>query len=110
MQTLYGIKITDRVTVTEYDMSGVKAYGAFFDGGAIGKMERSGALAVRGAIDFLEQRARDRQQEIDDRKAADEAQQNQDDTDFLEELAGRLGILPCDLEKLIEIANRRKEA
>lgn len=105
MQTLYGIRITDRVRVDE----GFGQYVAFFDDERVGTFP-SGRAAVNGAIAFLRDRAarREREAELAVQRAAAE-QQDEDET-FLYDLTDRLGISVSDMETLIEIIGRRLKA
>ncbi len=104
MQTLYNHRITDRVRVDE----SFGQFIAFFDDERIGAFS-SGHKAVQGAIAFLQERARLREEEAAAKRAQEAvAQQNADDA-FLYDLSDRLGISVDDLERLIEIINRRNE-
>ena len=102
MQTLYGIKITDRVRVEE----GFGQFVAFFDDERIGTFH-TGKAAVNGAINFLNARAEARvieasiakQNEADAQRAADEV--------FLDWFSDKINVPVADLETFIEVIRRR---
>lgn len=107
MQTLYGIKITDRVTVTESKtVVGNDIFDAHFDGEFIERCT-SGRAAVNSAIEWLRKRSEAQVQKNREDTLRAERNQECEDASFLHDLATRLGIDPSDLDELIEIANRR---
>lgn len=100
----YGIRMTDRVQIS----TGADGYRAYFDGQFIGGPYAMGHMAVRAAQQWLKERQEEReaQAKLDARTA--EQRQREDDTDFLYQLGDMLGCGIEPLERLIEIANRRK--
>lgn len=101
MQILYGVRITDRVTVQPFLPSG---FMAFFDGEPIGQVERTGEAAVRGALVWLRERAEQREKLRQNELITEARLQVEADTIFLNETARQLNI---DLDRLIEIIKRR---
>lgn len=104
MQTLYGIKITDRVTVQPFIPRG---FAAFFDGEQVTEVVATGEQAVRRARDWLQERAQQREWERKD--AAEREARNQEvvDDQFLRDLADRIGCSDSDMFELIEVIKRR---
>jgi len=102
MQTLYGIKITDRVRVEE----GFGQFVAFFDDERIGAF-KTGKAAVNGTIAVLKERAKAREAEAAADRERQIMDQKSDDIAFLYNLSDRLGIDVDDLERLIEVIKRR---
>lgn len=101
MQILYGVRITDRVTVQPFLPSG---FMAFFDGEPIGKVERTGELAVRGALTWLRERAEQRERLRQNELITEARMQREVDDEFLREATVRTGV---DMDRLIEIIKRR---
>ncbi|QWY83332.1 hypothetical protein [Rhizobium phage RHph_X3_2] len=104
MQTLYGIRITDRVTVQPFLPSG---YAAFFDGEQVTEVVKSGEAAVRKAVQWLQQRAEQREWEQKQAAETEARMQTESDDLFLVYLAEKLGISNGDMERLLEIIKRR---
>lgn len=102
MQTLYGIKITDRVRVEE----GFSQFVAFFDDERIGAFH-TGKAAVNGAINFLNARAEARAIEASIARQNEADAQREADDAFLTDLAFKLGVWPDTMNTLIEIIKRR---
>lgn len=108
MQTLYGIKITDRVTIEDhlanpYD----RRFVAKFDGKEVAAAH-SAPVAARRAQAWLQERAAERQAQT---RASKEAAANlayANDNAFLDQLADRIGCDVYDLLELIEIIKRRQ--
>jgi hypothetical protein len=105
MQTLYGNKISDRVTVEHDPISG--RYAAFFDGEDTGVREYSGVAAVSSAITWLNNRAKRLAEEAQREEEAEKQAQYNTDEAFLYDLSDRLGINKDDLDTLMQIAARR---
>jgi len=103
---LYGIRITDRVTVTQINPT---TYQVFFDGEYIGT-DRSGVGAVNLAREWLSKRNKER--ELEAARAQREAEQDRKRQDnlFVVSLAAKLKIEPDDLEELISVIKRRIKA
>lgn len=103
--TQYGIRITDRVQIS----TGSDGYRAYFDGQFIGGPYAMGHIAVRAAQAWLNEQQAARELQVQ-RAARSEAQRQRDDDDtFLYELSDKLGLTVTELERLIEITNRRKD-
>lgn len=102
MQTLYGIKITDRVRVLENDND----FLVYFDGQYIAT-ERSGRAAVNAAKNWLEKRGEQREKEV--AAAAEAARHRQaylDDVNT-DKIAEVLGVGRDVIDKLFEIFERK---
>ncbi len=110
--TQYGVRITDRVVITTTRIGSVEVFVADFDGERIPGHSYSGAGAARLAKNFLEERTAHRRAAAERERERAEAQaareQYWDDDAFLQTLADKLRIERGDLDRLIEIANRRR--
>jgi light-regulated signal transduction histidine kinase (bacteriophytochrome) len=104
MQTLYGIKITDRVTVQPFLPKG---FAGFFDGEQVTEVVSTGERAVRLAQQWLQQRAEQRKWEEKWAAETEVRMQKESDDLFLVYLAEKLGISNGDMERLLEIIKRR---
>jgi hypothetical protein len=110
MQVLYGIKISDRVTVQEtVGPTGVLTFAAYFDGEHAGTAH-SGRGAVNMAIDWL--KARRQAKDLMDQWQAGEDERRQEilDEAFLDDLSGSLSIPREDIDTFIEIIKRKVSA
>ena len=107
MQTLYDIRITDRVTVHPV-ASALPGHGfeARFDGEFIGRFP-SGRAAVNGAKDWLKARTAAREAEQAAAAAREETLQYADDERFLDALAEVLDVERSAIDRLLEIVKRR---
>lgn len=103
MQVLYGIKITDRVTV---EPCLPKGFMAFFDGELIGTEDTPGA-AVKLAVRWLKARAEQREWEKKWDAEREEQMQAETDDIFLVYIAEKLGISDGDMDRLIEVIGRK---
>lgn len=101
---LYGIRITDRITITEI---GRRQFQVFFDGAYL-CTETSGTAAVQAAKDWLA--ARQRQREAEDDRAEAEAKREQEiaDNNFLYRVFPQLD--HDDLDTLLAVLKRRLAA
>lgn len=106
MQTLYGIRVTDRVTVTLDGPGPFPKFKAHFDGEEIGTAS-TGAGAVNLAKTWLKERQERREAEAKQEAYSLELVQAREDDDFLNDLAKRLGIDWEDMDRLINIIERR---
>lgn len=103
MQTLYDIRITDRVRVLEDGDGGFLTY---FDGQYIAT-ERSGRAAVNAAKKWLKKRDEQRQEQARvDAIFAAQRQRAEDDS-WLHGFAMELRIAKDDLDRLFEIFKRK---
>lgn len=106
MQTLYGMKITDRVTVDEIIKFGLLTYRARFDGEHVGDFT-SGRDAVSSAIAFIKRKRAEAEAFAANEAAMAAETQECEDEAFLTDIANRLGVDASDLDRLIEIVARR---
>lgn len=113
MQTLYGIKCSDRFKVVErvvgFDAEHDKdiiTYEAYFDGAYLGRFS-TGRAAVHAIEDRVNQLAAERVAKEEAEAKAREARQERDDTAFLDELAYDLKVDRDRLDEFIAIAIRR---
>lgn len=104
MQTLYGVRITDRVQVVE---TAAGYFIASFDG-EVAYTSTTGRGAVNGAIEWLKARALRREFEAECKIEEQKRNQFNEDEEFLYSLSDRWGVGKSDLDTLIEIINRRK--
>ncbi len=103
IRELYGIRITDRVTISQVGRSGFQV---FFDGEYI-NTAHSGPAAVGMAKAWLEQRQKQREAEA--RADAEEqarAKQREEHC-FLNRIASQLDLERDDLDDLIALIKRR---
>lgn len=107
MQTLYGIKISDRVTV-DHDTSSGTYLGKFDDKVVTGRCY-SGKSAVGAVVGWLQNEAKERELRKLREAQAEAARQREDDDNFLWSLSEAIGTTVEALDRLIEIANRRRE-
>ncbi|MFZ1703667.1 MAG: hypothetical protein WAT79_04940 [Saprospiraceae bacterium] len=113
MQTLYGVRCTDRITVETFAQHFAQhdqiTYFAYFDGVEVAR-SRSGKGAVNAAKGWLQ--ARQKQRELDAKREKQNAaeQQRIDDRVFIDELAYDLKIDSSRIDKLLEIAARRSRS
>lgn len=106
MQTLYGIRCTDRIRVEQAVNGGYRSY---FDDMFAGEFP-SGKAAINGALKSYYER-RDAEQAAE-HEALWEAQKTQEkkDQELLEKVADRIGLPVDDLEELIAVIGRRLSA
>lgn len=105
MQTLYGVRITDRVTVEHRPADDM--FVGKFDGEVVTGRARSGASAVRAVQEWLNNRAKLAAVEAE-REAKERAERKEaDEREFITEAAGAIGLTVEDLDRLLDIAARR---
>jgi hypothetical protein len=104
MQTLYGIRCSDRFKVTP----GINCYVARFDGEYIGTAP-TGRAAVQLIAHWLVERQKRREAEEAKQAEQERLQQVREDNIFLINLAKELNVELEKIEQLFEIFKRRLE-
>ena len=110
MQTLYGIKVTDRVIVTEEPSPYGKGtlYRPYFDDERCGQGAfTSGRDAVNAAIDFIKRKGAEREAEVQAENERAERKQREADETVLDLFARELSIDRKMLDSFIDVVKRR---
>jgi len=102
--TQYGVRITDRVSIMSDPAAG--EFIVKFDGEEIGRAH-SGPHGIRVAQDWLKGRQARREAEEQREKEEELARIADDENEFIDGLARKLGVEFGDVERLLDIAARR---